>query len=320
MNNHILFVHIPKTAGTSFRLAAQRYFGDDNTFYDYSPSSVETSEEVLHYVYQEQDLYGLSTCFAQGEKVFLCGHFPTSKYASFFESLNIITFVRNPLHQVLSHYKHHKTHLDYEEDLESFIQDQRFKNLQSRILSGRPLEFYGFIGLTEEYSKSIELINDYYGLDIAILEENISIHDETLTLEKLSPAIIQLIEAHNKEDFNMYNHVKKIFDERMKCHQNGVPYVHAVIQEYSVGNVRGCAFSRTLETPVEVSILGEGWQSGSLYANEHRLGMCGLNLPRKGFVGFSYADKNISGNERLVFELSHNDNQNKIILNIKQKG
>jgi len=48
--------------------------------------------------------------------------------------------------------------------------------------------------------------------------------------------------------------------------------------------------------------------------------MCGLNLPRKGFVGFSYADKNISGNERLVFELSHNDNQNKIILNIKQKG
>ena len=44
---HLLFVHIPKTAGTSFRLAAQQFYGENNVFFDYGLESVETSKEIL---------------------------------------------------------------------------------------------------------------------------------------------------------------------------------------------------------------------------------------------------------------------------------
>ena len=45
-----VFVHIPKTAGTSFRLGADQYFGEKMVCRDYGPKAPETSED-------EQSIY-----------------------------------------------------------------------------------------------------------------------------------------------------------------------------------------------------------------------------------------------------------------------
>ena len=80
-NDHILFVHIPKTAGTSFRIAAQEYFGKKNTFYDYSSKSDETSKEIIDTVYSAKDPYKFYSMLSKHEHSFLSGHFPVLFYA-----------------------------------------------------------------------------------------------------------------------------------------------------------------------------------------------------------------------------------------------
>ena len=47
MNNFpLFFIHIPKTAGSSFRVAAEQYFGSEATYFDYGNGSKETSESI----------------------------------------------------------------------------------------------------------------------------------------------------------------------------------------------------------------------------------------------------------------------------------
>lgn len=292
MNKLVLFIHIPKTAGTSFRKAAENYFTKENTYYDYSPSSSETSAIILENIYQNQDMYALAKYFENKENIFLSGHFHAVKYASLFETLNIVTFVREPIEQVLSHYEHHCRDLGYKEDLETFVKDNRFKNIQSRILAGRPIELYGFIGLTEEYSKSIMLINDYYGLNIEVLTENIS-ENKFLTSDALDDEMLNLIVKENSVDIELYKQAKKIFEERIRCYENKESYTHIYIQEKRSNMIRGCAFKKESDEPVEVDIFNGSYHITSLIAKDYRPGLILLGLPRKGFVGFEYIVKDV---------------------------
>ena len=42
----IIYLHIPKTAGTSFRMSAEQYFGPDQVLNDYGEESPNTSEDI----------------------------------------------------------------------------------------------------------------------------------------------------------------------------------------------------------------------------------------------------------------------------------
>ena len=211
-------MHIPKTAGTSFRLAAQKYFGKKNSFYDYGENSSETSKEIISCIYNNKNEELLNKEFMKYQNVFLSGHVPVLKYISIFEKANIITFVRNPIEQVVSHYKHYCRDLNYKDDFETFIKDKRFKNLQSRLLTQNPLEIIGFIGLTEEYSKSIKLINDLYGLKLEVLHRNITSNKFSSEVN-LDENILLLIKEENSKDIEMYKNIKKDFYERVSAYE-----------------------------------------------------------------------------------------------------
>ncbi len=292
MHKHILFVHIPKTAGTSFRLAAQKEFSIDNIFYDYGPLVPATSNSILKYTYKQKDMYSLFLEFKKHEQLFLCGHFPVSKYMQFFDTLNVITFFRDPVEQVLSHYKHYVRLAGYKRDIVTFIKDKRFKNRQSKALAGKAIELFGFIGLTEEYSKSIELINSYYGLNIEVTSRNLD-PDKTLTSSTLDNNIIELIKKENIADINMYENIKKIFNKRVECYEKNEIYTHIYIQERKNSNIKGIAFKNKGTEPVSVKLM-DGEKEVSVEATSFRPGMLIHKLPREGFVGFEYSSKDLN--------------------------
>lgn len=288
---HLLFVHIPKTAGTSFRKACQKYFGEEDTFYDYGRNSVETSKEILDCVYDQKDLYKLYQKFEKHENMFLSGHFPTKKYMHLFQTLDVITFVREPVSQVLSHYKHFKTHYGYEKSFHDFIKEDRFKNVQSRYLNATPLEFYGFIGLTERYNESLEMINDCYGIKLEELKTNIH-QDKDFIVDSLDDETIELIKKENIKDIQLYEKAKKLFTKREKDFREKKPYVNLWIAERNDKLIQGCAFSRYSNDAIEIEICLNGTILSIVQAKDFKPGLLKHGLPRRGYVGFRYDFKN----------------------------
>jgi hypothetical protein len=286
MNKKILFVHIPKTAGTSFRFAAQNYFGKENTFYDYGPSSMETSQVILKNVHEERDLYELSQKFARHDKLFLSGHFSVENYMYLFETLNVISFVRNPMEQVVSHYNHFKKDHGYEKELKDFVKEERFKNIQARCLKAKPSELFGFIGITEQYEKSIEMINAYYDINLEVFSENIN-KDKEVKYNSLSNGMKKLIMKENKEDFILYEKAKKIFENRVSCFNEKRKYTHIFIQEQTDKRIKGVAIEKNNSEPVRVEIDDYG-RKVSVKAKELRPGLLEQRLPRNEYVGFEY--------------------------------
>lgn len=283
----ILFVHIPKTAGTSFRIAAQEYFGLENTFFDYGHQVPDTSKEIENYFYKQKDAYALAIQLDKKKHAFLGGHFRVEKYMKIFDTLDVVTFLRDPVEQVLSHYQHFKRDLNYKGDLLTFINEPRFCNLQSRMLEHKPLELYGFVGITEKYDRSIELFNNYYGCDLKILKSNIS---EEKGSQKITPTqdVIDMIHKKNHLDILLYQKALLLFELREQLYIKNRPYMHIYIQKQEDGHIGGCALLKDSVEKASINILLDDQVLTTVDAKRYKPALLIHGLPRKGFVGFDY--------------------------------
>lgn len=215
----LLFIHIPKTAGTSFRIAAQNYFGSSNSFFDYGEKNKETSQLIIDTTYKNNDKFQLYKALHNKPNSLLCGHFMLNKYAPLYDAKNIICFVRKPEQQLRSHYEHYVQHHKYKKTFIQFIQEDRFINFQSHLLKGLPSRAIGFIGLTEQYEKSIHLINQIYKLNIEAIHANpnqLKINAEY----KFNNEELQLIKTLNHQDYTLYSHAEKTFNKKATALKN----------------------------------------------------------------------------------------------------
>ncbi|SFV71240.1 hypothetical protein MNB_SV-13-469 [hydrothermal vent metagenome] len=285
-NQHILFVHIPKTAGTSFRISAEEYYAEDEVFYDYSIQARETSKLIVEKIYKYQDFYGFyNTVLNKLDKSFLSGHFHSNKYASLYDTLNIVSFVRNPVEQVLSHFNHHKSRNGYDENFKTFIKDKRFCNIQSKALGDKPIGMYGFLGITEAYDSSIFLFNRLYNVELKTKHINKK-SNHTLALEDININLLKLIERLNARDIRFYKAVKAQFEVRKALEAKGLVFTHGFIQKCTSHEIMGIAFQKDNEEAIAIDIyLGKQYLE-TVYARKLRVGQ--RNISRKGYIGFDY--------------------------------
>lgn len=162
------FTHIPKTAGTSFRLAAEDDLGSQRVIYDYGAHSSVTSACVRQYLYEsdELDLEGLAQHWQTSKPVLIAGHKGLKQFSSVIRLDRIMTFFRDPLARCFSEYVHLLKQGRYEGSFRSFFSNEKRINRQLRMLSGVPFQALGIVGVTKRYRDSLSLINDHFSWDI----------------------------------------------------------------------------------------------------------------------------------------------------------
>lgn len=202
-----LVIHIPKTAGTSFRWALEKRFGKHQVVRDYGPEANATSPLVLDHLYNsDRTVDGRSALIEtmkNGSGKIIIGHFPLEKYAMFFEPERIIAFVRDPLVRTCSEYLHRVRHGMFEGSLSEFFQIPAFQNQQARLLRG--LSKQSFIGLTERYNDALKRINAANSWNLPKLKKNIGRKGGGRKLaESLATPELDYFYKVNQQDMDLY--------------------------------------------------------------------------------------------------------------------
>ena len=286
----IFFVHIPKTAGTSFRLGAEKSFGNSRVWYDYGAQAKETSNIVRSYIYEDSpDVWGLGAELYSNNIAMLSGHVAVQKFVSLLGIENTITFVRDPLQRMVSEYQHFVRHYGYENSFRTFYSRPVMHNRIDKIFRGVDPEAIGFIGLTERYNDSLEIFNARYRASVPRLEANQGKAGVDL-LHDIAEEDIKELKKLNRRDLSLYEKCRVLFETRLEMYKNGIPYAHAFLEECGPKRISGWAWcAEQGDSPVHLEVWVNGEKFKVVSATELRPDLCRLRPPRGGYVGFSVA-------------------------------
>ncbi|MBE9048067.1 sulfotransferase family 2 domain-containing protein [Pleurocapsales cyanobacterium LEGE 10410] len=243
----IISLHIPKTAGTSFRKALEEaYSGKIKLDYAYLKinqkykKSLEKNRSIdsFHEIQREWHNYSKFRSIAKyfythslsDEVEVIHGHFPANKYYAYFKLRKAIyiTWVRDPFARMVSNYYFWKKIKDetqalwvkkiFQENwsLEKFCFNRTMRNYQSLFIKDFNIKNFAFIGIVEHYQEDL----DFLGKNI--LHKKLNVHHENKSpIGELKYALEnkdlrkKFIEFHNR-DYELYNYALSKRREREK--------------------------------------------------------------------------------------------------------
>jgi glycosyltransferase involved in cell wall biosynthesis len=280
-DGNFFFVHLSKTAGTSFRTAIEAHYP---VWKDYGNKVSHTSEQIQHLLYDAQDSYPLKKEFQDQSNTWITGHVPLAKYSDLVSTRSIITFVREPISQIISHYNHFVTHHKFKGNLDEFLKRPSILNFQSKHLGALPLGLIGYIGLTENYTQSVALINDYYQLKIDVQHVNKnpkrSLDEEALLAQQLSQ-----LRALNANDLTLYQHATWLYQQRKRLTEQGKEWVYSHVEINRQSVLTGCAYFAYSDQPVTLLVYKNGEPLLETCAQHFYHAYSKFNFPRKRYIG-----------------------------------
>ncbi|MDN6336759.1 MAG: sulfotransferase family 2 domain-containing protein [Halomonas sp.] len=291
----IVFVHIPKTAGTSFGKALSSQYGSEKVWYDYSLSFSKTSEPIAEYVHKEHDMWALKMLAdSKGIRV-ISGHYPAVRYQSIYGVTEYCTFFRDPIQRVYSEYCHRKKRSfdRFDGSFEDYCKVKNFCNVQSRHLKGAIWPAFGFLGVTEFYSESLEMFEGWQGVSLDSVEENKNASKKGAAYS-LTDDERKIATETQRQDITLYDSAVVYFKERLKAFRGGYSVANGQVTISKEGAIKGFAFFNDGKQELEhvtVEVLVNGEVVGFLPAKEYRKDLRLIGAPKNGYVGFS---KNLS--------------------------
>lgn len=240
----VLFLHIPKTAGSTLREVLKRCYG--NSMYSIDGGDVRRSKKKL-----------LSIPVSRRAELRLIeGHMGFGWHEFLPQACTYITILREPIDRIISHYYYvlrtpehylHQTVTSQKMTLEDFVSSgitEETDNGQTRLLSGaeEPLQrpfaqgsirfgecsvqilerakqnlhaHFSVIGLVERFDETLMLLKQTFGWRIPFyIPENVTRHRPRK--EEIPRETLELIKRHNELDISLYEYVTKIFEESLK--------------------------------------------------------------------------------------------------------
>ncbi|MEO2267252.1 hypothetical protein V1358_08065 [Pseudoalteromonas sp. YIC-656] len=279
----LFFVHIPKTAGTSFRqaLSSKRML-----HLDYGKESPVTTNAIKKYIYKNDDFYALKSDITES-KGSIAGHCHLAKYQDFVESSHIVSFVRSPSSQIISHYNHHAKFNDFSGTFEDFLMSPSYHSIQSKLLKGLPLTLLGVIGVTERYSESLKLFKAFYGDNLSEHQSNRNTSPKVRS-EQIDVNLHKRLTNRGRADQALYDAAVEMLDEKLLFLENCSPqqWVYSHVKLLDNGHLFGCAFYHGEGSGVvdlELEVAGD---LKRLKANRYFGAFPKANFPRGRYIGF----------------------------------
>lgn len=230
------FIHIPKTAGTAFRVLLEKQFSQNEIFPNKKDilnnnEQYPTFSEVLKYKEINREV----NC--------LIGHYPFSMHHVFDKKPTMSILLRNPVQRVISNIFHMKNNDPNFKDLspaQIYAKGSwHFINLQlryvvdnaihmhMRYLDSNPLgqnalnqavkhlNLCDFVGISEDLSKSVKLSNKMFGWNLA----EPKMVNVARSKKEVSPQLINQIRRDNQLDIKLYKAAKRRFEILCKTYE-----------------------------------------------------------------------------------------------------
>ena len=233
----LIFIHIPKTAGTALKTIIKRQFPRDSVvnIYGHKPNSID----VATFKNMEKKEKEKIKC--------LIGHFQFGLHQYLPQPATYITMFRNPVDRIISSYYYiirspshclYKKIIGSKMSLKDFVSSDttmRLLNLQTKFIgkignerhtvndkfvSGDILEIAKnnivknniIFGVTEKFDESVSLFKQLLGWqNIFYVKKNVT--DKRLATKAISKRVRRIIEEKNELDLELYEFVRKRFEE-----------------------------------------------------------------------------------------------------------
>ena len=294
--SNIYFVHIPKTAGTSFRESLDRSF---HLFKDYGANSEQTSTIIKQYAYNDSELFTLKKKILAKKSFCVVGHTSLMKYVDYIPVTHTLTFVRKPLEQVISHYNHYVKFHGFDGDFDSFLEQPFAKNIQSRILKYMPLGLLGYIGITEFYDESLSLINTQFGLKLSTKSKNVN-NNKELSDVLLSDKQKYKFLSNNLKDNTLYDEAKFLHTQRVNLSKENKTWTYGCASINQNNRLHGCAYRYQSDEAVTLVVKVNGKLFNTIIAKDFYGAFVRANFPRDRYVGFTVVLPNDLSKEDVI--------------------
>ena len=300
----MLFVHIPKTAGTSLRHGVADFLGKERLVLDYGPKQAATSDLVRRWCYRESSPEKLRTAFDSRGKKFLSGHICLADYIGGFDLDNVAVFLRDPVQRVISEHRHYVRHYGYQGSLVEFAETTAFQNKQARALAGAAIQRLGVVGLAERYDESLARLNAHFGWQVP--SRNVNMGRKQLSEPyEVDRATRRVLEQSNPLDLALYKSACELFDQndRSRFRMPAGPATGSCRLGDNQQTVQGWACQIGSERATMVRIEINGKTAATVSAHLFRPDIRRRGLKRSGCAGFRIQIDLISpGDEIRCFE------------------
>jgi hypothetical protein len=208
----IVSIHVPKSAGTSFKRALQEICGA-RIWYNYG--TIFSRDQA------RPELVPPGTTFIHG-------HFLADAFDGLFPERRLVAWVRHPVERLVSNYHHFLRSPDMRDDccralherkldLRQFADLEWMRNETSRYLANKPVEDFEFIGIAERFGESMREFSRVFGFrDVLKVPHENANPDRMGVRYELSDADYAHILERNGADMAWYNRaVERLAEARV---------------------------------------------------------------------------------------------------------
>lgn len=240
----LLYIHIPKTGGTSLISILEEKFTQDEILPLHSPI-----QEDYFWSFSQRELQGFR--FVRGH--YRVGPYDRHIYKHVVQNPLCITLLRDPVERIISEYRHisrtshHPLHEDLvsqDRPLRAFLTQPSFRgwieDRQARQIFGffpgwpwdpskprsisdeallvfakQRLEQFAFVGLMERFEESVQLLCYIFGWEPPARIPRLNVATDSFARESLDPDILNLTEEKTRLDRALYRHAQMLFEKRL---------------------------------------------------------------------------------------------------------